>query len=110
MAPEKTQSALIMQGKGNAVLQHDLAIPSAEPGQVLIRTHAVALNPSDWMSLELFYRRGAGMGFDFAGTVVELGSNTNHLWALGDRVAGLVHGCELPSKYDKYERIWLTGT
>ncbi|KAM0718767.1 hypothetical protein Q7P37_005838 [Cladosporium fusiforme] len=93
MAPEKRQCALIIQGKGEARLHDDLPIPSPDPGQILIRTHAVALNPSDWMSLDLFPRAGAGMGYDFAGTVTELGSGTEHLWAIGDRVAGMVHGC-----------------
>lgn len=51
MTPEKTQSALIMQGKGKALLQGGLSIPDPEPGQILVRTHAVALNPSDWMAL-----------------------------------------------------------
>lgn len=93
MAPEKTQSALIVQAKDRAQLRHDLAIPSPNPNQILIRTRAVALNPSDWMALELFSRAGAGMGFDFAGTVVELGSGTHQLWEIGERVAGMVHGC-----------------
>ncbi|KAI7263569.1 hypothetical protein KC345_g9096, partial [Hortaea werneckii] len=34
----------------------------------------------------------AGLGFDFGGTVVELGTNTSYLWDVGDRVAGMVHG------------------
>lgn len=83
-----------MQAKDKAELRHDLAVPSPDPGRILVRTHAVALNPSDWMALESFSRAGAGIGFDFAGTVVELGSGTKHLWAVGDRVAGMVHGCE----------------
>ena len=93
MAQEKTQSALIVQAKDKAQLRHNLAIPSPSAGQILVRTHAVALNPSDWMALEHFSRAGAGMGFDFAGTVAELGSDTDHIWAIGDRVAGMVHGC-----------------
>lgn len=100
MAPEKTQHALIMQGKGRALLRQDLTIPSPDPGQILIRTHAVALNPSDWMALQFFSRAGAGMGFDFAGTVAELGSGTSHFWNVGDRVAGMVHGCEWPFQKD----------
>merc|ERR1712070_1280643 len=92
MTPAKTQVALIMQGEGKAFLCGDLSIPRPGPGQILVRTHAVALNPSDWMALEYSSRAGAGLGFDFGGTVVELGSNTSYLWDVGDRVAGMVHG------------------
>lgn len=96
MAPTKTQSALIVQAEGQAHLRHDLTIPSPDAGQILVRTQAVALNPSDCMALQFFSRAGAGMGFDFAGTIVELGLGTEHHWAMGDRVAGMVHGSKCP--------------
>lgn len=94
MSELKMQSAIIMSGPGKAKLEHDLAIPSPGPFELLIRTCAVALNPSDWMALDAFARPGAGTGYDFAGEVVEIGESVDSSWAVGDRVAGFVHGCE----------------
>lgn len=99
MAPEKIQAALIMRGKGEADVQHDLGIPSPDPGQILIRTRAVALNPSDWMAWDSFFRPGAGMGYDFAGEVVDIGDGTSQRWSVGDHVAGLVHASRLHYSY-----------
>lgn len=82
-----------MKGPGQAQVEHDLAIPSPGPFELLIHTRAVALNPSDWMALDTFARPGAGAGYDFAGEVVEVGENVKAHWIVGDRVAGFVHGC-----------------
>ncbi|CAG7965167.1 unnamed protein product [Penicillium olsonii] len=92
MCALKTQSAIIMQSRGKATVEHDLAIPSPDAFELLIRVHAVALNPSDWMALDTFARPGAGAGYDFAGEVVEMGERVSD-WAVGDRLAGFVHGC-----------------
>lgn len=97
MSTLETQSAIIMKGPGQAQVEHDLAIPSPGPSELLIHTRAVALNPSDWMALDTFARPGAGAGYDFAGEVVEIGEigeNVKTHWMVGDRVAGFVHGCE----------------
>lgn len=79
-----------MTGPGKAQVRHDLAVPSPDYGQLLIRTRAVSLNPSDWMALDAFGRPGAGVGFDFAGEVREIGEGCAN-WKVGDRVAGFVH-------------------
>jgi NADPH:quinone reductase-like Zn-dependent oxidoreductase len=94
---EKVQSGLTMREKGRPEVQHDLGIPSPDMGQILVRVHAVALNPSDWMSLDTVARPGAGLGYDFAGEVVEIGPwmGSRCQWAPGDRVAGFVHACRL---------------
>lgn len=93
MSQVKMQSAVIMTGLGKAQVQHDITIPSPDHGQVLVKTHALALNPPDWMALDFFGRPGAGMGFDFAGEVVEVGEGV-HSRVIGDRVAGFVHACK----------------
>lgn len=94
MGELKTQSAIIMQGPGKAHVEHGLAIPSPDACELLIKVHAVALNPSDWMALDHLGRPGAGAGYDFAGEIVEIGKNLNSQWTVGDRVAGFVHGSE----------------
>lgn len=93
----KLQSALIVTSPGKAEVVDDLAIPSADPGQVLIKVHAVGLNPSDWMALDALGRPGAGLGYDFAGQIVEVGENVG--LSIGDRVAGFVHGCREQSHF-----------
>ena len=98
MSHVKLQSAVIMTGPGKAQVEHDISIPSPDYGQVLIKVYAVALNPSDWMALDAFSRPGAGMGYDFAGVVVEVGEGVKTR-TVGDRVAGLVHGCMSPVEY-----------
>lgn len=93
MPQVKTQSAVIMTGRGHAQVEHGITIPSPEYGQVLVKTHALALNPPDWMALDAFGRPGAGMGFDFAGEVVEVGEGVSSR-VIDDRVAGFVHACK----------------
>lgn len=90
------QSGLLVATRGKAEVVNDLAIPSPDAGEVLIRVHAVGLNPSDWMALDGLGRPGAGLGYDFAGEVVEAGKNV-HL-DIGNRVAGLIHGCETSAR------------
>lgn len=60
----------------------------------IVKTAAVAINPADAKMLDYSAAHGAIHGYDFAGTVVTLGTEalaSGHL-AVGDRVAGLVHG------------------
>ena len=94
MSDVKNQSGIIMTGPRMAQVRHDLAITSPDYGQLLIRTRAVALNPPDWMALDSFGRPGAGVGFDFAGEILEIGEGCAN-WNVSDRVAGFVHasGC-----------------
>lgn len=91
----KTQSAIIMRSAGEAYVEHKLSIPSPDAAQLLIKVHAVALNPSDWMALDMLGRPGAGLGYDFSGEVVEIGEAIQVSWKVGDRVAGFVHGCKI---------------
>lgn len=95
----KLQSGIIMKGPGQAHVVNDLSLPSPGIGEVLIRVQAVSLNPSDWMALDAFGRPGAGMGFDFAGTVVEVGEDAQKWRSVGDRVAGFVHACKASESF-----------
>ncbi|KAJ6111389.1 hypothetical protein N7523_007450 [Penicillium sp. IBT 18751x] len=93
MAELKLQSAIILKALGEASVVKDLSIPSPGIGEVLIRVQAVSLNPSDWMARDHLGRPGSGLGFDFAGTVLEVGEGAQRVRSVGDRVAGFVHGC-----------------
>lgn len=96
MSEIKIQSGIIISGPGIANIEHNLAIPSPDAGQLLIKTRAIGLNTPDWMALDKLGRPGAGLGFDFAGEVVEIGDRCEN-WTVGDRVAGLIHACMLSS-------------
>ena len=88
------QTAIVVQGPGELAIQHNAPVPSLAPDMAIVKTAAVAINPADAKMLDYSAVRGTILGYDFAGTIVALGTDTltsGHL-AVGDRVAGLVHG------------------
>lgn len=88
------QTAVVAQGTGRLAIQHDVPMPPLAPDMAIVKTAAVAINPADAKMLDYSAAVGAIHGYDFAGTVVALGADAlaaGHL-AVGDRVAGLVHG------------------
>ncbi|KAI4199285.1 MAG: hypothetical protein LQ346_002594 [Caloplaca aetnensis] len=87
-----TQRAIIQaEDAGSLVLLDNSPLPNLLPGQVLVKTAAVALNPCDWKMPTNFPCPGAVDGSDFSGVVVALGSDLVRDVKLGDRVAGAVH-------------------
>jgi NADPH:quinone reductase-like Zn-dependent oxidoreductase len=72
----------------------DIAEPRPGPGEALVRVHAAALNPIDWMIREHLYnppgsdRLPLTLGEDFAGVVAALGSGVSEPLAVGDAVLG----------------------
>jgi NADPH:quinone reductase-like Zn-dependent oxidoreductase len=83
--------AIKILSPGHAAVD-DVPIPKL-PSQewALIRTVAVALNPTDWKHIE-HLKVPAIVGCDFAGIVEEVGSDVTKELKKGDRVWGLVHG------------------
>ncbi|GAP93360.2 putative polyketide enoylreductase [Rosellinia necatrix] len=69
-------------------------MPTLAPDTVIVKTAAVAINPSDAKFLDYSPAPGAIHGTDYSGTVVALGADASKLRGLsiGDRVAGMVHG------------------
>lgn len=66
-----TQRAIQEGEDGLPRLVNDAAIPTLPPGYVLVKTFAVALNPSDYKLQKNFPISGAYTGADFSGTVVK---------------------------------------
>ncbi|KAL2864396.1 zinc-binding alcohol dehydrogenase family protein [Aspergillus lucknowensis] len=66
-------------------------IPKLRDGYILVKTAAVALNPTDWKHIDEMATPGATVGCDYSGTVQEVGPGVAN-FKPGDRVAGLVHG------------------
>ncbi|KAL7935508.1 GroES-like protein [Trichoderma chlorosporum] len=90
----KTQTAIVAQGPGQLAIQRDVPLPVLAPDMAIVKTAAVAINPADAKMLDYSAAAGAIIGYDYAGTVVALGSEAAAAGKLqiGDRVAGLVHG------------------
>jgi len=72
----------------------DLAVPKLGKDEILVRTIAVAINPTDHKMPANFPSPRAIIGCDFAGIIVAAGSDVrgNFSVQVGDRVAGGVHG------------------
>ncbi|PMD36243.1 GroES-like protein [Hyaloscypha variabilis F] len=84
-------------------LKH-ISIPILGPHQVLVRVASVAQNPTDVLSLDFNgFGNGAVLGCDFTGTVEKLGDNVTRV-NVGDRIAGLIWGGEIPGlgAYSQY--------
>ncbi|KAL8678458.1 MAG: hypothetical protein Q9186_005196 [Xanthomendoza sp. 1 TL-2023] len=97
----ETHRALIQSSHGLPLkLSSAKSLPVLRAGQVLVRVHAVALNPTDYKMPANFPTPAAVCGCDFAGEVVAFGpryeipdaeTKANTL-KLGDAVFGCVHG------------------
>ncbi|KAI1770515.1 zinc-binding dehydrogenase [Hypoxylon cercidicola] len=85
MAPK--MKALVTVEDNTAAVQ-DVEIPKPAEGEILVKVHYVAQNPTDWKAMQSA-RPGLIIGCDFAGTVHD--SNGSH-WREGQRVAGFVQG------------------
>ncbi|KZV81298.1 GroES-like protein [Exidia glandulosa HHB12029] len=81
---------------GNSKVEvRDIAKPSPESGEILVKVYAAGLNPTDWKYAatknEKFF--GAVSGCDFAGVVEAIGPDVPAgLRTIGEHVAGLVQG------------------
>ena len=87
-----TQTAIVALGLSQLAIQHDAPVPTLAADMVLVKSAAVAINPADAKMLDYSAAAGAILGYDFAGTIVALGADAPAHLAVGDRVAGFVHG------------------
>lgn len=77
-------------GKGAEV--RDIPIPTISDREILVKVHAVALNPTDFKHIDVISPRNVIIGCDYAGEVSSVGKEAPGGWKVGDRVAGVVHG------------------
>jgi NADPH:quinone reductase-like Zn-dependent oxidoreductase len=82
---------LLRADTGTAVLQ-SIPVPELRPGYILVKTVAVALNPTDWTSLDAVGDPGTIVGCDYAGIVEQVGSGGSNRFKKDDRIAGFAHG------------------
>jgi len=85
--------ALVVQEGGVAAIE-EVPVPELGDGNLLIKTKAIAINPTDWKHIKHRSKPGVLAGCDFAGEVVKVGPNISPRvsWKVGDRVSGSVHG------------------
>ncbi|CAK9782629.1 GroES-like protein [Cutaneotrichosporon oleaginosum] len=84
--------ALVLTPSTRSVTLTFVPTPKPGPGEVLIKVHAIALNPIDSLYvLDPVAETDRVIGTDFAGTVAELGEGVRNR-KVGDRVAGFVQG------------------
>jgi aspyridone synthetase trans-acting enoyl reductase len=84
------QSALVIGDNGERRLRSDVLTPMPGDNEVLIRVHAIALNPSDVKILDHFSTEGTMCGSYLAGYVVLVGTNKRKDLQIGDRVSTFV--------------------
>lgn len=82
-----TMKALVTTEGRSATVQ-DIEIPKPGEGEILVKVHYCAQNPTDWKAVTIV-PPGRIIGCDFAGTVVDSNGSS---WREGHHVAGFVHG------------------
>ncbi|GAA5955314.1 hypothetical protein JCM8115_001912 [Rhodotorula mucilaginosa] len=81
---------VVVSSKGNTEVR-DVPVPEPGAGEVVVKTSAIALNPTDWKHRDFLAPPGSWLGCDFAGKVEKVGSGVDNV-RVGDRVAAFVHG------------------
>jgi NADPH:quinone reductase-like Zn-dependent oxidoreductase len=88
------QKAIQIKASGHAELVTDAPIPKLRDDYIIVKTAAVALNPTDWKHIDFLASPGAIVGCDYSGTVEQVGAAVRNGLKVGDRVMGLIHGSE----------------
>ena len=79
-----------------------IPLPPPRPTHLLVKIHSVALNPTDWKSIDWSTpaKPFSIVGCDYAGTVISIGSEVTKSFKVGDQVYGCAHGCNTNEAYD----------
>jgi hypothetical protein len=87
-----TQKAVVHVSENVAECKSDVPIPKLSADNwVLVKTKAVALNPTDWKNIAKATSPGSIAGCDYAGVVEEVGKSVTN-YKVGDRICGFVRG------------------
>lgn len=89
---------LIRVGPGQAEVQ-PIPVPKVPDDYILVKTVAIALNPTDWTTLDAAGDNGTLVGCDYAGIVEVVGKAVTKRFKRGDRIAGFGHGGKIPHSY-----------
>lgn len=86
-----TRRAVVHKSKGVAEVR-DVPMPKLRDDYIIVKTKAVALNPTDFKAVEGRTSPGAISGCDYSGIVEQIGKNVTTPFKVGDKVAGMVSG------------------
>lgn len=90
-----TQKAIEIKGLQDAQFVTDRCKPQFRDAHILVKTIAVALNPTNWKHVDFLATPGALSGSDYACVVEGVGPNVKKLFNKGDRICGMCHGANL---------------
>ncbi|KAL2857345.1 GroES-like protein [Aspergillus pseudoustus] len=90
--PKRLLSLALGSPLGQGAQVNDVRVPSITDNEVLVKVHAVALNPIDFKDIDFISPRNSAIGCDYAGEVASVGKISGQRWKVGDRIAGFVHG------------------
>lgn len=90
--------ALVTIEDHKAALKNDVPVPRPSEGEILVKVHYAAQNPTDWKAVSAA-PAGRVVGCDFAGTIAD--SNGSH-WRENQRVAGFVQGTTKRGAFAEY--------
>ena len=102
--PQEQNYAIVRTATGIAELQ-PVPTPDVADDYLLVRTEAVALNPTDWTTLDAPGDIGTIVGVDYAGVVEKVGKSVKRNFKVGDRVSGWAHGGTFLSSYERAARL-----
>lgn len=86
-----TRRAVVHKSDGVAEVK-EVPLPKLRDDYIIVKTKAVALNPTDWKGLQSNSSPGAIVGCDYSGIVEEIGSKVTNSFKVGDKVAGFIRG------------------
>ncbi|KAL4881199.1 GroES-like protein [Aspergillus karnatakaensis] len=89
--------ALVGAPSGGYTLAEDTPIPTPNRGSILVRVHAVALNPRDAKIVDYASAPASLGGCDFAGIVAKIGEDVTR-FKEGDRVLAVTFGSDALDK------------
>ena len=88
--PPAIQRAIIVESGDHVCVRDDTPLPPLQEHEFMVRTDALAIQPSDTKMRGDFVTPGAMLGIDYAGTVVACGPAVTGV-EIGDRVCGAQH-------------------
>jgi NADPH:quinone reductase-like Zn-dependent oxidoreductase len=96
----------LVTAEGGTVTVQEIPRPTPPEGEILVRVHYAAQNPTDWKAAP-HLPPGRIVGSDFAGTVEDPNGSS---WRQGQRVAGFVFAGQDEPKRGAYAEYLVTGS